>query len=48
MVVVHRSVNETKTEHADNELMPSIDQHIQITVLKFFIAEVAKAVLAEN
>ena len=24
-VVVHRSVNETKTEHADNELMPSID-----------------------
>ena len=48
MVVVHRSVNETKTEHADNEYvcLPLIS--IYKYLFNVFIVQVAKAGVAEN
>ena len=48
MVVVHRSVNETKTEHADNEYAFHWLAYTNIKLFKFFIVQVAKAVVAEN
>ena len=49
MVVAHRSVNETKTEHADNEYaFHWLTYMYTNNCFIFFIVQVAKAVVAEN